>query len=145
MSAPTHVSAGEARYLQHVEMVNKKNKNNRKNSTHRHVFCKKKLPGRRQKKKATGIKCSNPDRVGIQEEGKVTIEGSRIINLEKLQQYTNSISEHLSSCQGSIILTGESRDGLASILTRRCSFCKHTIKLETSQKVKGPRGYIRLV
>ena len=94
--------------------------------------------------KATGIKCSNPYRAGIQEEGKVTIERSRIINLKKFQ-YTNSISEHLSYCQGSIISTGESRDGLASIFTGRCSFCKHTIKLETSQKLKGPRGYTRLV
>ena len=126
-------------------MVNKKNKNNRRNSSHRHVYCKKKLPGRRQNKKATSIKCANSDGAGIQKESQVTIEGSRIINLEKLQQYTTNISEHLSSCQGSIILSGERRDGLASILTGHCSSCKHTIKLETSQKVKGPRGYTRLV
>ncbi len=52
-------------------------------------------------------------RAASQEEGKATtIEGSRIINLEKLQQYAESLSKHSSSCQVSI-LAGERRDGLA--------------------------------
>ena len=44
---------------------------------------------------------------------------------------------------GSVVLTGEVRDGLASIMSSHCSTCNHTITLETAQKVKGPRGYRR--
>ena len=42
-----------------------------------------------------------------------------------------------------IVLDGETRQGLASILRGQCSVCEHTITLETSQKVKGPRQYCR--
>ena len=37
-------------------------------------------------------------------------------------------------------MTGE---GLASILYTECSACGHKINLETSEKVRGPRGYLR--
>ncbi len=122
-------------------MGNKKNKNNSSNSTHRHVFCKKILPGMKKTQKRSS-ECTS-DKAVRQKEGKATFEGSRIINLDKLQQYTDSLSKHSSSCQGSIILTGESRDGLASILTGHCNICKHSIQLETSNKVKGPRSHSR--
>ena len=46
-------------------------------------------------------------------------------------------------CQGSIVLSGEVRNGLASVLSGRCSACKHTVKLQTSKKVNGPRRYSR--
>ena len=36
-------------------------------------------------------------------------------------------------------LTGEKRDGLASILSSSCSKCGHKISFATSKKVKGPR------
>lgn len=125
------------------EMGNKKNKNNSRNSTHRHVFCKKVLPGMKKTPKKSSIECSG-DKVGNQKEcSGITFEGSRIINLDRLQEYTDSLSKHSSSCQGSIILTGETRHGLASILTGQCNVCKHSIKLETSNKVKGPQGYSR--
>ena len=41
------------------------------------------------------------------------------------------------------MLNGESRDGLASILTAHCATCQHTIKFQTSKKVKGPKSYHR--
>ncbi len=37
----------------------------------------------------------------------VALSGSRIINLDKLQQYTSELNQHASSCDGSIILSGE--------------------------------------
>ena len=40
-----------------------------------------------------------------------------------------------------ILLAGEKQNGLASIILTRCSKCSYTITLETSHKVKGPRGY----
>ena len=43
-------------------------------------------------------------------------------------------------CGGSVILTGEERDCLASIVSTQCSRCHHTITLETAKKIKGPRG-----
>ena len=73
----------------------------------------------------------------------VRIEGSRIINIDKLKQYTNNLTLHSARCGGSIVLNGETRHGLASILTGQCSACQHTIVLETSPKVKGPKQYYR--
>ncbi len=71
------------------------------------------------------------------------MEGSRIINLDQLQLYTENISKHASQCSGSVVLNGESRDGLASILSAKCTTCSHVIAFSTSTKVKGPRGYKR--
>ena len=76
-----------------------------------------------------------------QEESRVSIEGSRIITVDKLQVYIDDLTKHSLHCGGSIVLCGECRDGLTSILSSHCSSCQHTITLETSKKVKGPRGY----
>ena len=70
----------------------------------------------------------------------VTIEGSRIINIEKLSKYINDITIHSSKCGGNITLTGEKRFGLASVLSSKCQ-CGYEISLETSKKVKGPNDY----
>jgi len=74
---------------------------------------------------------------------KTKLDGSRIINLDKLSKYTEELNAHSSRCQGAIKLTGECRNGLASILKGHCEVCDHTIVLETSKKVRGPRGYSR--
>lgn len=71
------------------------------------------------------------------------MEGSRIINLDQLQLYTENISKHASQCSGSVVLNGESRYGLASILSAKCTTCSHVIAFPISTKVKGPRGYKR--
>ena len=102
-------------------MGNSKNKA-RHNNYHRRVFSKRKPP--RQYKKATG---------------KCTIQGSRIINIDKLGEYVSSITQHSATCGGSVILSGEKRAGLASILSSKCTKCNHTISFATSKKVKGPR------
>ena len=73
----------------------------------------------------------------------VRLEGSRIVNLYKLQQYTDRLTHHSSNCNGSMVLCGEGRDGLASVLTAKCSTYGISFNLETSKKVKGPRGYYR--
>ena len=73
----------------------------------------------------------------------VRIEGSRIINIDKLKQYMNDLTIHAAQCGGAFTLAGETREGLASILAGRCSVCNHTISLETSPKVKGPKQYRR--
>ena len=75
----------------------------------------------------------------------LSIEGSRIINVDKLQQYMTNLTKHATKCQGRIVLRGETRNGLASILTGECTSCQYKILLETSKKVKGPRGYSRCV
>ena len=72
----------------------------------------------------------------------VTIEGSRIINIEKLNKYINDLTVHVSKCGGTTSLAGEKRYGLASILSSRCT-CGYEIILESSNKVKGPLGYTR--
>ena len=121
-------------------MGNKKNWNNKKYSTH--------------KSKRPYIKKNNPTKVGLTKdkhqqtnnvEGPPDIgQGSRIVDVDKLQQYTDDITEHAAQCAGSIELNREGRKGLASTFTGECSTCQHTISLETSKKVKGPRGYNRL-
>ena len=69
-----------------------------------------------------------------------TLDGCRIINLDNLQNFIGKISSHSSSCGDEITLSGESRDGLASILTAQCKSCQMTIDFPTSSKVCGPTG-----
>ena len=71
------------------------------------------------------------------------LQGSRIVNLENLQQYITTLTAHAAQCSSEIILEGERRDGLASIISSRCSECSHKVLFETSRKVKGPNGYQR--
>ena len=49
-------------------------------------------------------------------ESEVKIEGCRIINMDRLQEYTDNLTEHSRTCEGSITLIGENRNGLASVL-----------------------------
>ena len=109
-------------------MGSNKNKRNHRNH-HRHVFKRRWHAEKYQQRACT------------QQSG--TIEGSRIVNLEKLQEYINNLTVHAAQCGGDILLAGERRDGLAAIISTRCSQCNYNIPLETSRKVKGPRGYCR--
>ena len=68
-------------------------------------------------------------------------DGSQIINMHRLQQYMYEFNEHSARCKGSVVLAGEVREGLASILSCHCSTCGHTITLETAKTVRGPRAY----
>ena len=121
-------------------MVNKKNKDNRKYSSHRHVYRRRKTP--RRKSNQPGMWKSRQSKIAV-ESLSASIEGSRIIKMEKLQEYIDYLNKHSSECGGSIILSGELRDGFASILAGSCSACEKTIKLETSNKVNSPRGDCR--
>ena len=71
------------------------------------------------------------------------VEGCRIINMDRLQEHTDNLTEHSRTCESSITLIGENRSGLASVLTSQCSKCNHKIILETSKKVKGRNNYSR--
>lgn len=73
----------------------------------------------------------------------IVIEGSQIINMHKLQQYINQLSIHAAKYGHAITLTGETREGLASIVSSHCTKCGYMIQLESSSKVIGPRGYKR--
>ena len=131
-----------------LEMGNSKNKQHCRNN-HRHVFRKRKplqqLNRKSQKERSQTE--SDKDKVVRENEqdttDTATIGGSRIINIDKLKQYTNDLTLHASRCGGSIRLAGEMRHGLASILTGQCSKCTHAISLETSPKVKAPSNYSR--
>ena len=71
------------------------------------------------------------------------LEGSRVINMGKLQDSINTLTSHAAKCDTDIVLEGERRDGLASIITGKCLKCDQTFSLETSHKIKGPNGYQR--
>ncbi len=68
-------------------MGNNKNKKDLRNN-HRHVYKKKKLPCR------IGKKQSETGRA----ESEVNIEGCRIINMDRLQEYTDNLTEHSRTC-----------------------------------------------
>ena len=125
-------------------MGSKKNKSNKKNNTHKRVYVKKKVPRRHQQQHNEEQQHSEErQQQQHSEEKNLTMEGSRIINLDLLQQYSDSLANHFSSCSGSVVLNEESRYGLASVITGQCTGCQHSIQLETSKKVKGPKGYTR--
>lgn len=111
-------------------MGNNKNKLHHQNN-HRHLYTKKKFPWKSKK---------SPPKIHEHPE-KTLMNGSRSINLDKLQQYTANLSAHASHCQRSMLLYGETRQGLASILTGHCSICDHTIYSAVITKVEGPEGY----
>lgn len=117
-------------------MGNKKNRLNHYNN-HRYVY---------KKKKYTNIEKNSPSPTKsktTEKSANCTIHGSRIINIDKLREYINSITKHVASCGGEVVLTGEKRNGLASILSTKCTNCGFKILFPTSKKVKGPRGIAR--
>ena len=75
---------------------------------------------------------------------RVEIDGARIVNISQLEQYINELTCHAAKCEksaGNVVLVGERKDGLASIIRTECSGCGHVVKLETSTKAAGPSGY----
>ncbi len=66
--------------------------------------------------------------------------GCRIINLDNLKTFVSETSTHSGVCGGEIVLSGESKDGIASVLTAQCKSCKLEINFPTSSKVAGPTG-----
>ena len=63
--------------------------------------------------------------------------------MNNFQQFSNELALHSTSCVGSVNFCQEKKLGLASIIKGHCTHCQKCIKLETSAKVKGPRGYIQ--
>lgn len=128
-------------------MGNTKNKRNSLKNTHRHAYLKKKNPKKthyyKKNQQMDTEQQTDTEQQMYKEDTEVA--GSRIIDLNNLQQYTNDLTEHSTHCQGSITLSGESREGLASVLSGNCLNCSETVELVTSKKVKGLRGYNRLV
>ena len=51
------------------------------------------------------------------------------------------ITVHSSKCGGNIIPIGEKCNGLASVLSSKCTECEYKIVLETSNKMKVPNEY----
>lgn len=75
-------------------MANKRNNNSKFKGAYRHVFKKRKLPACLMKKN---------DHTNNKEPIVSTkIEGSRIINMNKLGQYTEELNAHSSHCKGAI-------------------------------------------
>ena len=124
-------------------MGNKKNKQHHRNN-HRHTYIKKKRSGQKCDTTMSTDITTVTDTATSTDNRQVlsaSLNGSRIINLQKLQWYMHELNRHAACCVGAVVLTGETREGLASILSSHCSKCGHTIILETANKVKGPSGY----
>ncbi len=129
--------AGIRRWIELARsMANKKNFRNKFKNTHKHAYQKKRNP----KKKPRNLKKQSS--ITTNQEVK-SLEGSQVISLKTLRQYSQDISRHSSSCDGSVILDQEKRAGIASVLKGDCTSCGKTVTLQTSEKVKGPKGYYR--
>ena len=63
------------------------------------------------------------------------------MNMDKLQQYIQEITIHAAQCNAGVTLSGEKREGLASIIHSHCQGYEYEIELETLRKVKEPRNY----
>jgi len=116
-------------------MGNKKNKRNHRNDHRRSM--KRRWHYLKYQKKAAKQKRQLEK---IQVDSSEQLKGSRIVNLDKLQEYIDRLVTHAVQCGSQIILSGENRNGLASILSSRCSKCSFMIPLSTSRKVVGPKG-----
>jgi len=132
----------------YCNMGNQKNKVNYRNRRHPYV---KRNPNKWIKKRGAATLPSNP----IESEKDDTVsapDGSRIINLEKLAEFVNTFSQHVITCEkttglaeneSKIQIEGETRRGLASVLSVKCKGCGKTLELESSKKVVGPKGIKR--
>lgn len=80
-----------------------------------------------------------------------SLNGSRIINLQNLQQHIQTITNHAALCHSStdepsneqhitVMINEKHRDGLSSLLTSQCSKCREEFPLSTSSRVKGLSG-----
>ena len=65
--------------------------------------------------------------------------GNRIVNLGNLIKYTQAVSKHSKACTSGVVnLIKETKhDGLASVLSAKCSDCSHEITFPTSNKLSG--------
>ncbi len=125
-----------------ILMGNKKNNRYNGNGCRKLFGRKRKFPQKHQPE-VQPVRVVVPDSQLENGSSAPSIHGSRIINIEKLQKYTNDLTIHSARCGGNILLIGETRHGLASILKGECSTCGHMVVFETSAKVKGPRNYCR--
>ena len=103
-------------------MANQKNKNNKKNNSHKRVYRRKKNP-MKGKKRVQNKEKENTTQGTIQQQHTANkqqdlgttdhhnLEGSRVINLERLQQFADDLTEHSTSCDGSMTLNRENRAG----------------------------------
>ena len=74
------------------------------------------------------------------------LAGSRIINLQKLHDAIQTITQHSVACQSPVELIGElRRNGLCSTLLAKCSKCNEEITFTSCNKVelKKPDGKVR--
>ena len=76
----------------------------------------------------------------------VTLDGSRIVNLQMLQDHVQDVTNHVVACHPSvnkqstkhnIVMKEQSREGLSSVLTSHCTSCNTDFYLMTSRKVWG--------
>jgi len=124
-------------------MGNQKNKANHRHRRHPYV----KRNPRKWLQSGGAATLSPPNPVESEKDATVSApDGSRIINLEKLSEFIHNFSQYILTCEkaaslmeskSKILIEGETRRGLASIIRVKCG---ETLDLESSKKVVGPKG-----
>ena len=90
-------------------------------------------------------------RLSLQQVTRIQLQWYTIINLDKLHEHLQVISQHATTCQlcavnavsgkEAIVLVGEQNcQGLCSTLTSRCIGCNKEFQFSTSSKVQGMSG-----
>ena len=105
-------------------MENKKNHRKSYNKHHMHVYRRNKVSS----EKPSGSK-------NLEHKWLERIKVSRSVNLDLLQRYIDELVSHARQYQGFIRLNGETRNGLASLLSSCCTCCGHEVILQTAKKV----------
>ncbi len=108
-------------------MGNKKNQRNHRNN-HRRSMQRRWHASKFQKKTSEHMK--------PRQSFNGCLKGSKIVNLDNLQEFIDQLMAHASQCDSQIILSGEKKAGLASIV-------RYNVPLITSKKVIGPNGKLR--
>ena len=129
-------------------MGNQKNRANHRNR--RHPYVKKKNPRKQKSLSSTPtVRTPSASEKALPINVPATIEttlpinapdGSRIVNLDKLASFLNTFTKHILTCprvlqlENTIVIEGESQQGLASIISVKCMGYNEIIKLESSAK-----------
>ena len=70
----------------------------------------------------------------------LSLPGSRIVDVQHLNQSVQEVSDHAANCGGQCVITKEVRAGLATRFTITCNKCHRVFTLNTSDKTTTPNG-----
>ena len=116
-------------------MGNKKNRINRKYSTHKSksIYIKKRIPTKIKKSRAPAS-ISQPTPGNNRSIG----PGCRIVSVNKLLQYTEDVAAHATQCEGPFALTRERRDAWRPLFPGNAPVAGKPSRWKLLRRLKAP-------